>query len=155
MTDFTLREATPADVETIVRHRSEMFIEMGFAPDRVRPHEEATRLWVREHMATGEFRTFFAVAPNGDIAAGAGMNLSSFMPGPISPAPVRGYIYNVYTEHAYRRLGLATRLVQHCLDICRAQGITLVALHASADGRPVYERLGFAATNEMRIELKV
>jgi ribosomal protein S18 acetylase RimI-like enzyme len=150
---FTLREAVPDEVDIIVRHRSMMFLEMGFPPEQVHPHEPATRDWVLAHMQAGDFVTFLAIAENGDIAAGAGLNLSSFMPGPMSPATTRGYIYNVYTEKPYRRMGLATRLVQACCDHCRARGVALVSLHASDDGRPVYEKMGFAASNEMRLRL--
>jgi len=31
--------------------------------------------------------------------------------------------------------------------------VDVVVLHASPEGRPLYEALGFAATNEMRIQL--
>jgi len=32
----------------------------------------------------------------------------------------------------------------------RAHGIARLVLHASPEGRPLYEQLGFEATNEMR-----
>jgi hypothetical protein len=35
-----------------------------------------------------------------------------------------------------------------------ARGIRRVVLHASADGRRLYERIGFVPTNEMRLEGK-
>ena len=39
------------------------------------------------------------------------------------------------------------------IDWCRTEGFESVNLHASADGRPLYEQLGFEATNEMRLSL--
>jgi hypothetical protein len=36
---------------------------------------------------------------------------------------------------------------------CREQGYKTVALHASDEGRPLYESLGFQPTNEMRLHL--
>ena len=33
-------------------------------------------------------------------------------------------------------------------------GITVVILHASDDGRPLYEAVGFKPTNEMRLLLQ-
>ena len=37
---------------------------------------------------------------------------------------------------------------------CRAQGMSSLNLHASDSGRALYESLGFAPTNEMRIDLR-
>ncbi len=57
---------------------------------------------------------------------------------------------NVFTEPAWRRRGLAELLMRHILDWARQERLDRLVLHASDDGRPLYERLGFAATNEMR-----
>jgi hypothetical protein len=39
------------------------------------------------------------------------------------------------------------------IDSCRREGHAVVFLHASDEGRPLYEELGFRATNEMRLRL--
>jgi hypothetical protein len=36
---------------------------------------------------------------------------------------------------------------------CRAERIRTVWLHASEEGRPLYEKMGFVATNEMKLVL--
>jgi GNAT superfamily N-acetyltransferase len=61
-----------------------------------------------------------------------------------------GIVLNVYTESAWRRRGLAELLMRHVLEWARAQRLDRLVLHASAEGRALYERLGFVATNEMR-----
>ena len=40
--------------------------------------------------------------------------------------------------------------MQHVIDWARGHGIARLVLHASSEGRQLYERLGFEATNEMR-----
>lgn len=50
-----------------------------------------------------------------------------------------------------RRRGLARMLLQHVMTFARAEGVESLVLHASRDGRPLHEQLGFAATNEMRL----
>jgi GNAT superfamily N-acetyltransferase len=44
-----------------------------------------------------------------------------------------------------RRRGIATRLVNACLDHLRARRVRCIKLDATPAGRPVYERLGFRA----------
>ena len=59
---------------------------------------------------------------------------------------------NVYTEAAHRRRGVARALMDVMLGWCRDRDISRVLLHASDEGRPLYETLGFLPTNEMRWE---
>jgi predicted acetyltransferase len=55
----------------------------------------------------------------------------------------------MYIDPDHRRQGLAKGLVQLCLNESRRRGLRTVTLHASDAGRPVYESLGFNASNEM------
>jgi predicted GNAT family N-acyltransferase len=45
---------------------------------------------------------------------------------------------------------LARALMAAMLEWCKRERIAKVVLHASQDGRPLYESLGFVQTNEMR-----
>ena len=56
---------------------------------------------------------------------------------------------NVYTEPAHRRNGVA----RATMDWSREQRLARLVLHASKQGRPLYEVLGFEDSNEMRIKL--
>jgi GNAT superfamily N-acetyltransferase len=60
-------------------------------------------------------------------------------------------VLNVYVEPGWRRRGVARLLMQHVLGYVRAQGIARCTLHPSAEGKPLYESLGFAPTREMRL----
>ena len=74
------------------------------------------------------------------------------VPGHGPAAAVRhGIVLNVFTEPAWRRRGLAELLMRHVLEWARAQRLDRLVLHASAEGRALYERLGCVATNEMRV----
>ena len=63
------------------------------------------------------------------------------------------YVHRVYTEPAYRRIGLARCILQAMIDECRARGLLRLTLHASDMGRQLYDALGFLPTNEMRLSL--
>ncbi len=151
---FLMRAGTAADAETVVHHRRAMFTDMGYR-DRewLEEMSRAFLPWVREKMEAGEYLAWFAVAPDGSIAAGAGLWLQEWMPARVGRNSRRGYVLNVYTEAPYRRRGLARRLMQAILDGCRQRGISMAALNASDEGRPLYESLGFKAANEMRLDL--
>jgi GNAT superfamily N-acetyltransferase len=90
------------------------------------------------------------------IVSGGGLQVRPLMP---RPGHVRGepeaLILSMWTDPAHRRRGLATCVLEAMLDWCRRRGIRRVTLHASAQGRPIYERMGFTQTNEMRLELQV
>ncbi len=52
-------------------------------------------------------------------------------------------VHMVATAEAFRRRGLGMALTWKVLDEGRRAGLTVGALQASAEGQPVYERLGF------------
>jgi ribosomal protein S18 acetylase RimI-like enzyme len=150
------RVATVADVETLMRHRAEMFAEMGTPRDG--PFEAMvahSERWFREHVAAGTYLGFL-IEPAGSHTvpvAGGGVLLLDWPPTHRDPQPERGYILNVYVEPLHRRRGLARAITEVCLEVCRARSIRIVSLHAADAARPLYEKLGFAPTNEMRLEL--
>ena len=59
---------------------------------------------------------------------------------------------NVFVDPAWRRRGLARELMEAVIAWGRSEGLARLVLHASADGRPLYEELGFEPTSEMRLE---
>jgi len=153
--DYLIRAGVASDSETIVAHRRAMFIEMGYPDDDAIDKMCAAFLpWLAAKMQTGEYVAWFAQGADGSIAAGLGLWLMDWPPHMIDPVPRRGNILNVYTEPHRRRLGLARNLMETALDWCRDNGIRAVILHASVDGRPLYESLGFKSTNEMRLEIR-
>jgi len=109
--------------------------------------------FLRDAMPRGLYRGWLAMAGE-KVVAGAGVTIVPWPGSPEDPAQRRAWIQNVYTEPEYRRGGLAKRLVEAAVEWCRAEGLINVALHASVFGRPLYEKLGFRQTNEMRLRLR-
>ena len=149
---YTTRRATAEDAEMIVAHRRAMFYEMGHHDQPILDAMTvAFRPWLLRTMHAGEYLEWFAVTDTGSVAAGLGLWLMDWPPHLIAPGARRGNIVNVYTSVEHRRQGLARQLMETALAWCRAHGIRAVILHASAEGRPLYEALGFQSTNEMRL----
>jgi GNAT superfamily N-acetyltransferase len=151
---YTIRPATLADAEVIQRHRRSMFADMQYRDDSaLDAMSERFLPWLRRKMAAGEYLAWFAISPDGEIAAGIGLWLMDWPSHMIGPGAPRGNILNVYTEPSHRRRGLARSLMMAALGYCRESGIRAVILHASREGRALYESFGFEATNEMRLML--
>jgi GNAT superfamily N-acetyltransferase len=156
-----MRAATPADAAEVARQRVAMFLEMGSAVPAVAARlTSATEAYLREAMPRGEYLGWLA-SPTAEprvVVAGAGVQVRRVLPfprrrpgGQVEVAQGRqAIVLNVYTEPAYRRQGLARRLMDQVLEWARVERIESLVLHAAPDGRPLYEKLGFVATNEMR-----
>lgn len=63
------------------------------------------------------------------------------------------YVNAVYVRAAYRRRGIARRLMQLAIAWARERGCKSIRLRASDDGRYLYESLGFEAGREMELDL--
>ncbi len=149
---ITLRRATIADVDVIGHHRDSMFRDMGIDEAVVRAASGPARAWLAGALADGRYAGVLAES-DGAVVGGVGVLWLDLPPNMHTTLPRRGYVLNLYVEATQRRRGLARRLIAEALEVCRASGVDTVSLHASDAGRPLYEALGFAATNEMRLDL--
>lgn len=127
-------------------------------PDLEEPLARATASFLRDAMPRGEYLAW--VAEDGEsppaTIGGAGVQLRSILPRPRDGADglelgPEAIVLNVYVEPDWRRRGVAEALMRAALTALADRGIRRIVLHASADGRRLYERLGFMPTNEMRL----
>lgn len=155
--DVRIRRATLADVPALARHRVGMYHDMG----HIAESEEARLLvassaYFRSALESGEYLAWLAVTstPAEEVVAGAGLIVRKMIPRP-GPTGIieerEAQVVNVYTEHAWRRRGIAALVMRQLIDYTRANHLNRVSLHSSDDGRRLYESLGFAPTNEMRL----
>jgi GNAT superfamily N-acetyltransferase len=153
--EITIREATKDESAIILHHRRSMFRDMGEGTvEELDRMVEVARPWLARALADGSYRHWLAVAASGQIAAGGGVFYGPWPANPLDPCIERAVILNVYTEPGFRHRGIARQIMLVILDAIKARGLRGVNLHASAEGRPLYEKLGFEATNEMRLKFK-
>jgi GNAT superfamily N-acetyltransferase len=151
---YSIRLATLEDAGIIAGHRHRMFLDMGkYDPQKLEAMIDAYKPWLESKMPAGEYLSWLAMASDGTVAAGLGLWLMDWPPHVIGSGLRRGNIINVYTETPHRRQGLARMLMNAALDWCRANGVDVIILHASKEGRHLYESVGFQPTNEMRLVL--
>lgn len=154
---FGIRLAGLDDIDVLVRHRCEMFRDMRSLRDDAYPElAAATAAYYRWAIPAGEYVGWvvYAALDPDTVVGGGGLQLRRILPRPSSdgsmlPEGPQGLIVNVFTEHAWRRKGLAELVMHEIIRWCRENGVTSLVLRASEQGKALYERLGFRLINEM------
>jgi GNAT superfamily N-acetyltransferase len=153
--EITIREAAPTESAVILHHRRSMFRDMGEGTvDELDRMVEVARPWLARALADGSYRHWLALDATGRVAGGGGVLLGPWPANPSDPCTERAVILNVYTEPEFREQGIARWIMVTILKWVKERGLRSVNLHASAEGRHLYEKLGFEATNEMRLKFE-
>ena len=150
--EVTIREAAPSESAIILHHRRSMFRDMGEGTvEELDRMVEVAGSWLARALADGSYRHWLALDASGGVAGGGGVLLCPWPANPKDPCTQRAVILNIYTEQEFRKRGVARQIMLTILVWLKGQGLRAVNLHASAEGRTLYEKLGFEATNEMRL----
>ena len=154
---FTIRQADASDIPIVARHRAAMFADMRqLSQELTTALVDATAEYLRVAMPRGEYLAWLAEGDGVRAIGGAGVQLRPILPRPqpgraeleLGPEAI---VLNVYVEAAWRRRGVGRALMSAVLEALSDRRIRRVVLHASNEGRRLYERLGFTPTNEMRL----
>lgn len=152
--EITIRPATLADIPEILRQRRGMYEDMNYTESaKLAAMVDLTRSYLEKALKDGTFRSWLACDGDRPIAGGA-VIISPWPSHPYDLECRRATILNVYTNPECRRRGIARKLMQTMIEWCRQEGFARVTLHASDDGRHLYESLGFEASNEMKLALR-
>lgn len=147
-----IRPATTADLGTLVDLRERMLVELGSDDrDRLTDLRERSMPWFESAFAEGRAVGWIAER-DGTVLGGVTMTLNHLLPQYRSPNGMVGSVLGLYVMPEERGGGLATALVQTAIGFAREWGADLVTLHAADKARPIYERLGFVRTKEMRLQ---
>lgn len=132
--------------ERALNARLEMLREVGGLPEEhVFPDPFISQ--TADYLARGNQTTLLAV--DGERIAGcATLCYLTVLPTLQHPTGSRAHLMNVWTAPAYRRRGVARRLVTALMDEAKRRGATEISLDATEAGRPFYEELGFRANGE-------
>jgi ribosomal protein S18 acetylase RimI-like enzyme len=139
------RPVGPDDVELICHHREEMFRDAGADDGALAVMTDNFRPWLVPRLADGSYFGFILTS-GGRPAGGVGLMLIDWPPHPLHPShDRRGYVLNLFVEPEHRRRGLARRLMQLAEEELTSRGVSLLVLHATEKGRPLYSGLGWVA----------
>lgn len=104
----------------------------------------------RRYFLEGD-QTTVVVVDDGRCVACASMSYIEIMPTFSHSSGKRAHLMNVYTEEHYRRGGIARQLVNMLIEDARVHGATEISLDATESGRPLYESVGFKASEECMV----
>lgn len=154
MAMLRLRPLQLDDLDLVCRHREDMFREAGRPDDLLDAMREPFRRWLEPRLAQSEYFGFVAELA-GEPIGGIGLMAIEWPPHPAHPLDARrGYVLNLFVEPEHRGRGVARALMAASDDAFARQALSYAILHATEAGKPLYERIGWAATTEMGKPLK-
>jgi GNAT superfamily N-acetyltransferase len=150
-----IRRARTEDDGVIVRHYRAVWESYGIADAFIRADaEQVVRDFIDMGRAKFQMAAFLALADDRVIGSTACQLHQLPYPDVAVPSFRKfGYIWHVFVEPDVRRQGVASLLVQEAVAYLSSIGCTKAVLHASDAGEPVYRRLGFQTSTEMRLDL--
>ena len=149
----TIRQATTDDATLITEHRHAMFTANRLATEEhLNEMDTIFEPWVRERLADGRY-VGLILEEDGTVQASGGIFFADFPPHFLHVNAGRPYLLNFYTKDEARGRGYAKLILQACTDLCHKRGYRVITLHASAMGKPIYEKAGFEPTSEMMLKL--
>ena len=165
MVEVVYRRGRTADIPLLARHHRAMFAEMrgraglslqgnccgpagcGQKPDFERL-QEAQAEKLREQFGDNTCVAWLAEVAGNPVASGC-LSVMRATPVPEDPACRVGFLHSLFVEKELRGQGIGGRLVELLLDEGRDLGLQRIQLAASADGRHLYEKMGFVALDHM------
>ncbi len=139
-----VREATRDDIVQLVDLRMLLFAEVGAipAPESAPELRTATTEYFTKTTETGQTKSWIVDIGGKIIAVGS---IAEFQrpPYPENISGREAYLLNMYTLPAQRRKGIANQIMAQILAFAKQRGYGKVWLHASPEGRSLYENYGF------------
>ena len=155
MRSFKLSYAGQEDVDLLAEHRKKMWLDIHPEYEReVRATAKRTRKWIGDQLSKGSLVGLVVRSADGEVVGSGCIWLREEQPRPTGVRLVVPYLMSMYTVKKFRRQGVASLIVKGALKWCRKKNYDRVILHASREGRSVYEGLGFEPSNEMRFKFQ-
>ena len=152
MHEIEFRIASEKDIELMMSSRLEMLrvvngldADYQFSEDFI--HDS------RVFFQKGDQTTILAFV-EGNVIGCATICYIWLMPTFSHPTGKRAHLMNVYTSEAYRRQGIAKKMVSMLIDDAWNHGATEISLDTTPSGHPFYESLGFVNSEECMVLVK-
>ena len=149
MNRIIYRKTTKADMKILMKLRLEMLREVNGLSGEYE-YDENFIFESRRYFESGEQTT--VIASDGETLVGcASLSYTWIMPTFSHPTGNRAHLMNVYTRADYRRRGISKKMVEILIDEAKENGVTEISRDATEMGRPLYESLGFKASDSCMV----
>ena len=140
------KKLTETELETFTDMRISQLTEEYEAAGKEVPEDVDLKTalldYYHKHMADGTFVSWIAVDGN-RIVGTSGMSFVEKPPYFTCPSGKLGLLSSMYTDPAYRRMGIAMKLLDHVICEARSYGCGSVHITASDSGVKLYTAYGF------------
>jgi len=142
-----IRKACVNDIPELTRLRVVFLNEVNASDGPPAGYEQNLSEYLTRSMADNSFAAWLA-EEEGKIIATSGVCFYALAPNYSNPTSDVAYILNMFTLPEYRGRGLASELIRRLIGEAEERDCKRLALHATADGRRVYEKFGFESTDD-------
>jgi GNAT superfamily N-acetyltransferase len=150
------RQATSADTPLLIENRLDFLREVsGEKPEEAKA---AVRNSLEQYFARAiESQTYICwIAEEGSTVAGTGGLVVREQPANFGcPTGKAGYIMNMYTHPEHRKKGICTALLDKLVETAKNKDISILELHATTIGEPLYKKYGFAFPKSNVLEMRL
>ncbi len=152
---MNFRKATIKDVDTLIKLRIDLLLILFGS--LTKNDEDIIRMRLAGYFVKHIDFDFIAMLAeeNNNIVSTVFLVTSELPAGPEFITGKKGTLVNVFTYPEYRRMGLATKLIKLIIEIAKQNGVSMIDLYASKDGKPLYERFGFTEPNLVAMQLEL
>lgn len=136
----SFQKLTKNELDTFIKMRIRQLREEGAKEDI--DLSPALNDYYQRHMADGTFISWIAV-DNGRIIGTSGISIVEKPPYFGCPSGKIGLLSSMFTDKAYRRMGIAKKLLSKVINEAKEQGCGTVQITASDMGVLLYSDFGF------------
>lgn len=137
---MTYRKANIKDIDQLAELRKKQLIDEGCYSDNNIDNE------LGKYFSTSisnENLIVWLATEDEYIIGTAGVCFFQYPPSFTNTTGRIAYITNVYTRNEYRKQGIATKLLELIVEEIKNEGCKFIRLHASSQGKKLYEKMGF------------
>jgi GNAT superfamily N-acetyltransferase len=146
-----VRRATQSDAAALARLRLE------FRGPRAPNVESETEFlarcetWMRERLRDDSIWRVWLLARNNDPIGAVWLQVVEKLPNPTAESELHAYVSNFYVRPDHRNSGGGSLLLRAALDEAKRLGVDAIFLWPSARSRSLYERHGFAVSDDVLV----